>query len=180
MRYRQAVRECRIKKWGGLFLVVIASISTCISFLKMLYIGLDDGTSLGEVIARPFMQLIRLVYENTQNLSWFWVHSPDPDITKIFKIDNLCFIIVYLVIFAGLAIRASGIKLSKRIEAIHRKIEDQLIEESIKGTSARNREEIENNVNIPSSSMFSQVHQLYLAPIITAVVGGVLLKLVGY
>ncbi|WP_089724636.1 YniB family protein [Candidatus Thiosymbion oneisti] len=58
-------------------------------------------------------------------------------------------------------------------------MEDQIIEESVKGQKARTREQIERETEIPSSSIFSQFHQLYLAPIVVGIILALLLKLMG-
>ncbi len=48
------------------------------------------------------------------------------------------------------------------------------------GNTARSRKEIEDSVEIPNTSIFTQFQQLYIAPIVTAVVAGILLKLAGF
>ena len=70
-------------------------------------------------------------------------------------------------------------KLSIRLRKINEKIENQVIEESIKGSVRRTREQIESETIIPANSIFTQIHQLYLAPVITAVVGAIVLNLIG-
>lgn len=179
MNFKEAKSKAFNKKLLGAAIAVPSIISTVISFLKMAYFRLDDGSQLGGMIARPFKQLVSWIYENTQFLKLFWSNSPTPNHMDLPESDNVYFIIIYMLVFVGFAFYASGKKLSVRLAKINEKIENQLIEESIKGSAARSREEIERITEIPSSSIFKQLHQLYLAPVVTAVVGALLIKLLG-
>ena len=109
----------------------------------------------------------------------FWEHSPTPNYMNLSEPQNINFIIIYISLFFGFAFLASAKKLSNRLAAINEKIENQLIEESLRGGAIRTREEIENSTVIPSNTIFSQFHQLYLAPIVTAIAGAILIKLIG-
>ena len=146
----------------------------------MVYFRIDDGSQFGGIIARPFKALVSWVYENTyQFFGWFWEYSPTPDQMHLIKPENGHFFAIYLLFFIGVAFFASGNKLALRLSDINQKIEDQVIEESIKGQKARDREQIEKETEIPSSSIFSQFHQLYLAPIVVGIIVALLLKLMG-
>ena len=147
--------------------------------LKMIYFRLDNGSQLGGMIARPFQNLVSFIYEHTQFLNIFWKISPTPNHLQLSEIGNIYFIGIYLMVFVGAAFYSAGVKLSRRLDGIKEKIENQVLEESIKGEKARSREEIENSTEIPTSSVFSQIHQLYLAPVITGIIGAVLLKILG-
>ncbi len=163
----------------GVVISVPAIISSVVSMLKMLYFRLDSGSQLSGMIARPFKALVSFIYENTQFLNVFWKISPTPNHLQISEIGNVYFIGIYFMVFVGFAFYSVGIKLSRRLDGIKEKIENQVIEESIKGNKARSREEIENSTEIPSTSIFSQVHQLYLAPIATGIIVAMLLKVLG-
>ncbi len=163
----------------GITISVPTIISSVISMLKMIYFRLDNGSQLGGMIARPFQNLVSLVYEHTQFLNIFWKISPTPNHLQLSEIGNIYFIAIYLMVFVGAAFYSAGTKLSRRLDGIKEKIENQVLEESIKGEKARSREEIENSTKIPSNSIFSQFHQLYLAPIITGIIVTVLLKILG-
>lgn len=163
----------------GAAIIAPTIISTAISFLKMIYFRLDDGTQLGSMIARPFKQLISWIYQNTQALNFFWENSPTPNHMVLSETHNAYFLAIYLLVFVGFALYASGAKMASRLSKINEKIENQLIEESLKGAGARSREEIERSTEIPSNSIFTQLHQLYLAPVITAVIGAAIIKIAG-
>jgi hypothetical protein len=180
MNFQEAKKKVVVKRIVGAAVGVTALISTAVSLLKMLYFRIDDGTQLGGAIARPLKSLVSWAYENThQFVGWFWQYSPTPDQMHLGEQENAYFLVIYLLIFVGAAFFASGNKLADRLRRIRQKIEDQVIEESIKGRDARSREQIENETEIPESSIFSQFHQLYLAPILVGVVVALLLKLMG-
>ncbi|MGZ3814847.1 MAG: YniB family protein [Mucilaginibacter sp.] len=179
MKYKDARKKSIHKRLLGLALSTAAIISTAVSLLKMIYFRLDDGSQLGGIISRPFKVIVSWVYENTQFFSFFWEKSPIPNQLKPLQVENAYFIGIYLMVFVGFAFYSSGAKLTNRLNEINEKIENQLIEESIKGMRARSREEIESSTEIPSSSIFSQFHQLYLAPVVTGIIVAVILKLAG-
>ena len=179
MNYNEAKRRSISKKLIGISISMPAITSTVISFLKMAYFRLDDGSQIGGIISRPFKTLVAWVYEHTRYLDKFWEYSPTPDQMNIKEPQNLYFLVIYLAVFVGFAFYASGRKLSRRLVYINETIENQLIEASIKGGAARTREQIENETSVPESSIFRQFHQLYLAPVITAIVGALLIRLLG-
>ena len=179
MNFHEAKSKVWTYKIIGVLIALLAITSTIISMLKMLYFRLEDGTAMGAAIARPFKQLVSVVYENTQALALFWQRSPTPTLDELMSRQNVYFLSIYFLIFVGLAFYASGGKLNRRLRKINQKIEDQLIAESIKGEGGRNRQQIEESVDIQSSTIFSQIHQLYIAPIVVAVVGGIFMKVAG-
>lgn len=179
MNYKEAKNTALVRKLAGLSIALPAILSSVISLLKMIYFRISDGSQLGEMIARPFRMLVSFVYENTRFLNFFWENSPTPDIKHLLVIENYMFLTIYVAIFVGFAFYASGSKLSARLREINEKIENQMIQESIKGERARTREEIESSTNIPTPNIFTQFHTLYLAPVITGIIVAVILKLLG-
>ena len=180
MHYRQAVKQSIIKRIFGSFVFLLGAVSSAISFLRMLYFNFDDGTAIGGAIAKIFQKIVYAIYEHTQFLNFFWEHCPTPSLNQLNTHDNLYFIVLYISIFIGIALYSSGKKLAIRLKAINEMIEDQLIRESLRGEMARSRREIESTMSVENSSIFSQVHQLYIAPLVITIVGGILLKLLGY
>lgn len=176
LNFYQAQKKARSKKMIGILIVVPTVISTIISILKMLYFRMDNGSKIGGAIAGAFKNLVSPIYENTQFLNFFWTYSPTPDQMHLGNPNNIYFIIIYMAFFVGIAFLASGKKLTIRLIKISEKIENQIIEASIRGKSHRTREQIEQLTDIPSPSIFSQFHQLYFAPVVTAVIGAILIK----
>ena len=181
MNYIQALRKSRLKRFIGLIISIIGVISSIISILKMLYFNFDNGTAIEGVFAKIFQKSIYFIYENTQFLNIFWENCPTPNFNKLNVQDNMYFILLYALIFIGLALYSSGKKLSIRLDEINIIIENQLIHSAISSSEVkRTREEMQNNTNISNSSIFSQLHQLYIAPLIITIIGGVVLKLTGF
>lgn len=180
MNYQQALKKSRLKRIFGFIIFLIGIVSSIISILKMLYFNSDDGTVIGGALSKIFKNLISLIYENTQFLNIFWQNCPSPNLNQLNTQDNIYFLLLYVLIFIGLALYSSGKKLAIRINDINIIIENQLIQESIRNGVVRTRQELENNTNINDSSAFSQVHQLYIAPLAIAVLSGIILKLLGF
>ncbi|MEB6480258.1 YniB family protein [Acinetobacter vivianii] len=185
MNFSQAKRKALLYRIAGASIALPSLISTIISLLKMLYFRLSDGSALGNAIAAPFQKLIAEIFKHThQYVGFFWQKSPIPDLMSPFKTENLPFVIIYFLIFIGYSIFFKGNKLAVQLREINQEIENQLIRESLHGQITRNRKQIEEELNIPSSkSIFSQWHQMYLAPLLVAIIGGiivaVLIKLLG-
>ena len=180
MNYQQALKKSRLKRIIGFVIFLIGIVSSIISILKMLYFNFDDGTVIGGALSKIFKNLISLIYENTQFLNIFWQNCPSPNLNQLNTQDNIYFLLLYGLIFIGLALYSSGKKLAIRLNDINIIIENQLIQESIRNGVVRTRQELENNTNINDSSVFSQVHQLYIAPLAITVLGGIILKLLGF
>ncbi|MNF60581.1 hypothetical protein D3C84_422020 [compost metagenome] len=177
MSFSDAKKRATIKFYVGALITIPALASTVISMLKMFYFNLDDGTALAGRLVGAIRSFVGLIYEHTSLLKPLWIYSPTPDFTQFTSTENIKFFIIYLLIFVGFAFIASAKKLFKRLQVIRERIEDQLISESIKGAVARSREEIEASVQMPRSSIFSQAHSLYLAPLATTIIGALVLKL---
>jgi hypothetical protein len=180
VNYQQAKQKVITRRVLGLIISVPTLISTVVSLLKLIYFRIDDGSLIGGVISRPLKAIVSWVYENThQYIDWFWEYSPTPDLANILDPENGYFIAIYFLIFVGMAFFTLGNKLANRLRIINLRIEDQMIEESIEGSKARSREQIKREIEIPTNSIFSQFHQLYLAPIVAGLVIALLLKLMG-
>ncbi len=180
MNYREAIFKSRLNRILGIVLGFFVFASLAISLLKFLYFGFDDGTSLGKAIAVPLQKAISWLYEHTQFLSLFWEYSPIPNHKALTDMNNFYFLLTYLAIFVAMAFKASGDKLAIRLARIREDIENQIIKESIDGKTTRSKQEIEKSIVVPNASIFKQIQQLYVAPIVTAVIAGVLLKFSGF
>ena len=178
MNIQQARQKVLVKRIVGTAISASSVLSTAVSLLKMLYFRLDDGTQFGGMLAKPFKELVYWIYQNTyQSFGWFWEYSPTPNFKDLADYENGLFLTIYLLVFVGFAFIASANILAERLKRIRSKIEDQIIEESMRGQNTRTREQIERETDIPPSSIFSQFHQLYFAPIVVGVIAALLLKL---
>ncbi len=179
MTYDEAKKKILIKWLVGAPVIVATSLSSAVSALKMFYFGLDSGDQLSSAIALPIKRLVYLIYENTHLLEFFWKHSPTPTPKELFANSNIAFFVIYLCIFFGMASVGSARSLSARLAEIDKEIENELIRESVKGNAPRRRQEIQEQVSVPKPGWFSQIHTLYLAPIVVGVVVAVIAKLSG-
>jgi len=177
MTYRQALKQSIVKRITGFIIFIFGIVSTSISLLRMLYFNFNDSTTFGNALSNIFQKLVYIIYENTQFLSIFWKNCPTPNLSQLNNQENIYFLFLYLSIFIGVALYTSGKKLAIRLKIINKSIENQLIHESIKGDRARTRQEIEETIPVERSSLFTQVHQLYLAPLVVAIISGILLKI---
>jgi hypothetical protein len=179
MTYDQAKRKILINRLLGIPIIVIASLSSTISALKMFYFGLDSADPISSSITRVVKQLVYLAYDHTRFLEFFWVHSPTPTPRELFSSSNLAVFIIYLGVFMGLSLTGSARALAFRLKEIDKAIENQLIMESIQGNAPRKRREIQKQTPISKEGWFSKFHSLYLAPIIVGLVVLVIAKITG-
>ena len=164
----------------GVFIFIPSSISTVVSLLKMLYFRLSDGSRIGEAIAAPFKSIVSHIYTHTTPwLEFFWSNSPIPNPKAISSNESIYALVIYGIVFIGMAFIGSGKKKIFKIVKINEAIDEQMLRESIEGQRKRPRSEIEKTVEIPSESFFTQIHTLYLAPIVTGIVIAILTKLLG-
>lgn len=175
MNFNDAKRKVIIKFVCGFVISLLSAISTIISILKMFYFRLDDGTSLGYAISAPFKNITIFVHEKTPFLKLFWQHSPIVNPFDFLEKQSILFFIVYILFFIGWFLISSAFRLRNRLKVIEQQIEDQLVKESIEGTN-RTRQQIENSV---SHSLSGKVHDLYIAPLIVAILGAIVIKLFG-
>lgn len=179
MTYDEAKKKIFIKWLLGMPIVITASVSSAVSVLKMFYFGLDNGDQFSSMLAQPIKRLVYLVYENTHFLDYFWVHSPTPVPRELLTSSNIAGLAIYLCIFLGMGLIGSARSLSARLSEINKEIENELIRESVKGNTPRRRQEIQEQISVPKPGWLSQLHTLYLAPIIVGLVVAVIAKLTG-
>ncbi len=179
MTYDEARKKVFIRWLLGAPIVIASSASSIISALKMFYFGLDNGDSLSSAIAKPIKQLVSLGYDHTRFLELLWTHSPTPNPRDLFSSGTITSFFIYLCIFLGITLIGSARSLSARLAAIDKEIENELIRESIKGSTPPRREEIQARVSVSKSGWLSHLHTLYLAPIIVGLVVAAIAKLSG-
>lgn len=92
---------------------------------------------------------------------------------------NIGFWIIYFLIFVGIALQASGARMWRQSRHIKEGIEDQLILEQAKGNEGRSRAQLEEKINVPRHTILLQVFPLYVLPIVIAIAGYFVLKLLG-
>ncbi|AKJ42087.1 YniB family protein [Pragia fontium] len=165
MTHHQASAVALLKRIAGIVIFIPALISTVISVLKYL---IEPKTNMQEMTATimDFLQvIIKMVRQYTSFFESFWVSSPVPDISNWSSSNSLWFMVIFLLMFVGLALSASGIRLFKRIHNVREGVTERAILEAMNGDQARSREELQKLISIPNTSIFAQFGLLYVAPV---------------
>jgi hypothetical protein len=179
MTYDEAKKKIFIKWLIGISITFIASVSSTISVLKMFFFALDSGYQVSNVVSQPLKNIVEFIYQNTHFLEYFWIYSPTPTLNSLNTLDNIYSLVVYGFIFVGMTFIHSARALSARLTAIDKEIENEMIKASVTGNYPRQRREIQQSISVPTPKLFSQLHTLYLAPIIVGLIVAGIAKLAG-
>jgi len=177
MTYQQAGRIAVLKRVLGWVIFIPAVISTVISILKFMYEHSDKQPGINAVMLDFAPVMIEIMRFNTPFLNRFWYNSPTPHFQQGL---NVLFWIIFALIFVGLALQASGARMSRQARFVREGIENQLILEKAKGDEGLSREQIEARINVPNHTIFLQIFPLYVLPAIIIVAGYFFFKLLGF
>ncbi|WP_192456628.1 YniB family protein [Musicola keenii] len=179
MTYQQAGRIAVFKRIAGWILFIPALLSTVISLANLVHTFTEKTQGINGVLQDFLHLVVEVLRFNTPFLNVLWFNSPVPDFGRLSASTTLMFWAVYLLIFFGLALQVSGARLSRQVKHIREGLEDQLILEKAKGEEGKTREELESRVELPRHSVFLQFFPLYILPVVVAVVGYLVLKVIG-
>jgi hypothetical protein len=179
MTYQQAGRLAVIKRLAGWIIFIPAVLSTLISLLKFIYQHSEQNKGINAVMADFFHVIIDMVRFNTSFLNIFWYNSPQPVFAEHPLSGNLVFWFIYICVFIGLALQTSGARMSRQVRHVREGVEDQMVLERAKGDSGLNRGQLEQKIIMPRHTILLQFFPLYILPIILAVAGYFVLKLLG-
>jgi len=177
MTYQQAGRIAVLKRVLGWVIFIPAVISTIISVLKFMYEHSEKQPGINAVMLDFAHVMIEMMRFNTPFLNFFWYNSPLPDFRQQ---ANIGFWVIYILIFIGLALQASGARMSRQARFLRESVEDQIILENAKGAQGMSREEIESRIVVPRHTILVQVFPLYVLPIVIVVAGYFFFKLLGF
>ncbi|MDY0971020.1 YniB family protein [Siccibacter turicensis] len=177
MTYQQAGRIAIVKRIAGWVIFIPALISTIISILKYMYAHSEKQAGINAVMLDFAHVMIDMMRFNTPFLNVFWFNSPTPDFGRSL---NLVFWVIFALIFVGLALQASGARMSRQARFLREGVEDQLILERAKGPEGLTREQIENKIVVPRHTIFVQFFPLYVLPVIVIILGYLLFSLMGF
>ncbi len=168
MNYHNASYVAIGKRILGWVVFLVALISTLASLIKLA--GMKGLTGEGiNAVANDFIKLMaEMTRQSTPFLNFFWNNSPVPEVAKGFSGSNLGFFIIFIFIFVGLALSASGLRMYRQIKFIRESIEDHVILEKAKGAEI-SKEELEAKVTIPRHTIFTQFFILYFWPIVIGI-----------
>lgn len=180
MTYQQAGRIAIFKRILGWTVFILASLSTLVSLLNFAYQYSKKLKGINAVMMDFFHVMMDMIRFNTPFLDIFWYNSPLPGVEKnLFSAANFMFLIIYFFIFIGLALQASGARMSRQVKYIQERLEDQMIIEQAKGNEGHSRETLESRVVVPNHRIFRQYFPLYFLPTIIAFSVYFLFRLLG-
>jgi len=179
MTYQQAGRVAVLKRILGWVVFIPALLSTIISLLNFVYEHSKAQQGINAVMLDFVHVMVDMVRFNTSFLNMFWYNSPVPVLGQGLTSANIVFFIIYWLIFVGLALQASGARMSRQVKHIREGIQDQLILEQAKEGEGRTKQQIEERIVLPRHTIFVQYFPLYILPIILAVIAYFILKLLG-
>ena len=177
MTYQQAGRIAVLKRVLGWVIFIPSVISTIISVLKFMYDHSEKQAGINAVMLDFAHVIIDMMRFNTPFLNLFWYNSPTPDFHQQL---NIVFWVIFVLIFVGLALQASGARMSRQTRFLREGVEDQMILEKAKGAEGLTREQIEGRIVVPHHTIFLKFFPLYVLPVIIIVAGYFFFSLLGF
>ena len=177
--YQQAGRVAVLKRVLGWVVFIPALLSTVVSLLNFIYSQSKQTQGINAVMLDFLHVMIDMIRFNTPFLNVFWHNSPVPAVGQGLSGANLMFAVIYILIFVGLALQASGARMSRQVRHIREGVEDQMILEQARGSEGRTRAQVEERIILPRHTIFLQVFSLYILPVVIAVIAWLVLKLLG-
>lgn len=176
MTYQQAGCIAILKRVAGWVIFIPALLSTIISILGFAFKHSEKQPGIDAVMLDFVHVMVDMIKFNTPFLNVFWQNSPVPEFHNE---ANIGFWIIYILIFVGMALQASGVRMWRQSRHIKEGIEDQLILEQAKGSEGRSRAQLEEKIHVPHHTILLQVFPLYILPVVIAIAGYFILKLLG-
>lgn len=177
MTYQQAGRIAVIKRILGWVIFIPAVLSTLISVLKFMYEHSEKKPGIDAVMMDFAHVMIEMMRFNTPFLNFFWYNSPLPDFHHSL---NIGFWIIFILVFVGMALQASGARMARQAKFLREGIEDQLILEQAKGADGLTREQLAERIVVPRHTILVQYFPLYVLPVIVIVIGYFFFSLLGF
>ncbi|SNY59490.1 YniB family protein [Enterobacter sp. CC120223-11] len=177
MTYQQAGRIAILKRILGWVIFIPAVISTLISLFKFMFEHSEKQPGIDAVLLDFAHVMIEMIRFNTPFLNFFWYNSPLPDFHHSL---NIGFWIIFALVFVGLALQASGARMSRQAKYLREGVQDQLILEQAKGPEGLTKEQIDAKIVVPRHTIFLQIFPLYVLPVIVIVAGYFFFKLLGF
>ncbi|QJT80372.1 YniB family protein [Kosakonia sp. MUSA4] len=177
MTYQQAGRIAILKRVLGWVIFIPTVISTVISVLKFMYDHSEKQPGINAVMLDFAHVMIEMMRFNTPFLNLFWYNSPTPDFHQSL---NIVFWLIYVLIFVGLALQASGARMSRQARFLREGVENQMILEQAKGPEGLSREQIEARIVVPHHTILLQIFPLYVLPVIVIIAGYFFFSLLGF
>lgn len=179
MTLQQARWVAVFKRVAGWVVFIPALISTIVSLLKLAHQQSTDSDKINAVIGDFINVVTEMIRVNTPFLNTFWNNSPVPDKLLGFEGHNLSFLLIYILMFVGLALSASGIRMSRQVKFIRENIEDQAIIENAR-ESGKTPADLIAKIRIPNHTIFRQIFVLYVLPVFIGAIAWFLIKFLNW
>ncbi|WP_455427955.1 YniB family protein [Dryocola sp. LX212] len=177
MTYQQAGRIAVLKRVAGWVIFIPAVLSTLISVLKFMYQHSEKQPGIDAVMMDFAHVMIEMMRFNTPFLNFFWYNSPQPDFHQQ---TNILFWVIFALVFVGLALQASGARMSRQAKFLREGVQDQLILEQAKGAEGLSKAQLDAKIVVPRHTIFLQFFPLYILPVIVIVAGYFFFSLLGF
>lgn len=177
MTYQKAGWVAVLKRVAGWIIFIPALLSTLISLLRFVEKSQEQREGINAVMQDFSHVMIDMIRFNTGFLNRFWSGSPVPDFNNG---SNLLFWTIYMLIFVGLALQASGARMWRQSRHLREGIDDRMILEQARGTEGLTRQQLEEKIVMPRHTIFLQFFPLYILPVLVAVAGYFIFKLAGF
>ncbi|SQI40633.1 Uncharacterised protein [Leminorella richardii] len=178
MTHHTASALALIKRIAGIVIFIPSLISTAISMLKYLVAPKSQMQEMTATIMDFLQVMFNIVRQYTSFLEYFWVNSPVPNTKDWSATGSIWFIVIFALIFVGMALSASGARLAKRVYNVREGVTERAVLEALNGEQGRSKQELEKLISIPNTSIFAQFSELYVAPILWGAFLYVILRLV--
>nr|WP_314265947.1 YniB family protein [uncultured Moellerella sp.] len=165
MNYKTASYVAIVKRIAGWVIFIMALISTLVSLITLAGKRGVTGEGINAVVNDFIKIMTEMVRQNSSWLNFFWNNSPVPSVQSGFSSANIGFIVIFIFIFVGLALSASGIRMYRQVKFIRENLEDHVIIEQAKGNNI-SKDELVKKVTIPRHTIFTQGLILYFWPIV--------------
>ncbi|AOM40347.1 YniB family protein [Xenorhabdus hominickii] len=179
MTYQQARYVAIAKRILGWIIFVPAFLSTFVSVIKLAWQHGVQGDGVNAVLNDFIKMMAEMIKFNTSFLDFFWKYSPAPDRIIGIAGGSVSFFVIYLLMFVGLAMSASGLRMYNQFKFIKEHIEDQMLLENAK-ENGMTKEQLEAKIKFPRHSLFTQIFPLYISPVIIGAIAYFLSKLLGW
>ncbi|PHM45722.1 membrane protein [Xenorhabdus mauleonii] len=179
MGYLQARYVAIAKRILGWVIFVPAFLSTFVSVVNLAWQHGLKGDGINAVFNDFIKMMAEMIKFNTPFLDFFWKNSPTPDRVMGMTGVNISFIIIYFLMFVGLAMSASGLRMYRQFKYIKEHIEDQMLLEDAK-ENGMTKEQLIEKIKFPRHSLFNQIFTLYISPIIIGAIAYFLSRLLGW
>jgi hypothetical protein len=165
MTYKLAMIVAIAKRIFGWVIFISAILSTFISIIKFINVR-DQNTHELYVVFKDFFQaFVEVLQQVTGFLHYFWQNSPTPTLGSGLSSNNVWFLIIYILIFVGLAISASAARLSRQLRKVSESVEDMTVLEQLKPEDERRSySDMINQLRFPLHTFLLQIFWLYILP----------------